>query len=151
MLEVATLWLTNKKGQILLARRSNTKKHDPGLWAASVSGKLEPGETVLQAVLRETKEELGVDTIFYRPIYLFKQDFVHPDGELRKFVMYGAKIDQKGIDHIEICEVEVAEIKWVEPDEMKQLLETEPGKIIPASAFVLWNEVLQQLKEKQLI
>lgn len=55
--EVATLCFVIRDGQILLIRKKR------GLGAGKVNGpggRLEPGETPLQAAIRETEEELGV-------------------------------------------------------------------------------------------
>lgn len=55
--EVATLCFVIRDGQILLIRKKR------GLGAGKINGpggRLEPGETPLQATIRETEEELGV-------------------------------------------------------------------------------------------
>lgn len=47
-----------REGQVLLARRANTGFED-GRYGP-VGGHLEPGETILQAAIRECREEVGV-------------------------------------------------------------------------------------------
>lgn len=47
--------------RVLLQKRSMTKDLYPGRWDTSVGGHLDRGETALAAVLRETREELGLD------------------------------------------------------------------------------------------
>jgi mutator protein MutT len=48
-----------ENGKILFVQRSATKKTLPNIWAFP-SGKVEKGESVEEAVVREAKEELGV-------------------------------------------------------------------------------------------
>jgi len=55
------VWLINSAGEILLQQRGSHKDSNPGLWDISAAGHIDPGETSLQAALRETREELGVE------------------------------------------------------------------------------------------
>lgn len=50
----------NKKGQLYLQQRSQTKDTYPGYWTVSASGHVNPGETYRQAARKELKEELGI-------------------------------------------------------------------------------------------
>lgn len=57
---VAAALLVDVDGRVLLARRPPGKKL-AGLWEFP-GGKVEPGETPERALVRELKEELGIDT-----------------------------------------------------------------------------------------
>ncbi len=46
--------------RLLLQKRAGSKDIQPGKWDTAVGGHLMPGETYLQAAIRETEEELGV-------------------------------------------------------------------------------------------
>jgi isopentenyldiphosphate isomerase len=50
----------DKKGRLLLQKRSTGKDVAPGKWDTSVGGHVNPGEDILEAAKREMKEELGV-------------------------------------------------------------------------------------------
>lgn len=54
------LILKDKKGKILLQKRSSTKDLYPGLWTVSISGHIDVNERKENAIVRETKEELGI-------------------------------------------------------------------------------------------
>ncbi len=60
---VSALWITNKEGDILLARRALTKKHDPGKWGPAVAGTVEKDETYKVNIVKESEEELGLKNI----------------------------------------------------------------------------------------
>ena len=60
VITVAAAALVNAEGQILVAQRPEGKAM-AGLWEFP-GGKLEPGETPEAALIRELKEELGIDT-----------------------------------------------------------------------------------------
>lgn len=66
----------NRKGEILLQKRSMNKDIGPGLWDVSVGGHLVPGETVADAARREMREELGIEFANIRFLYehIFRND-----------------------------------------------------------------------------
>ena len=55
------LWLYTTKGEILLQQRSHKKAIYPLLWDVSVAGHIDTGESFIEAALRETKEEIGLE------------------------------------------------------------------------------------------
>ncbi|OGI66449.1 hypothetical protein A2642_03190, partial [Candidatus Nomurabacteria bacterium RIFCSPHIGHO2_01_FULL_39_10] len=57
---VSALWITNEKDEVLLARRSLSKKRSPGCWGSAVAGTLEEGETYESNVIKEAGEEIGL-------------------------------------------------------------------------------------------
>lgn len=57
---VAVAFLFDKRGRLLLQRRSATKLTEPGRWDASVGGHVGVGERPEEAILREIQEEVGL-------------------------------------------------------------------------------------------
>lgn len=51
----------NQEDKLFLQKRSMKKDLNQGLWDTSAAGHVDSGEKYLQAAIRETKEELGVD------------------------------------------------------------------------------------------
>lgn len=47
--------------EIILQKRSNTKKNDPGKLTTTVSGHVASGQSYLEAAVRETVEESGIE------------------------------------------------------------------------------------------
>ena len=66
--------IRNSEGKYLLQQRALTKKYYPGLWDATC-GKVQAGETGLEAAVREVREELGIIAVpcqynlFFHGIY----------------------------------------------------------------------------------
>lgn len=54
-------------GNVLLARRSATRKAYPGLWSFP-GGHVEADETLEEALVRETGEEIGIVPLVYFPL-----------------------------------------------------------------------------------
>ena len=58
-LEFVSSIITNKKGNVLLLKRKDSLKLDPGKYD-SCSGHMKEGEVPIQSMLREMEEELGI-------------------------------------------------------------------------------------------
>ncbi|NNM67938.1 MAG: NUDIX domain-containing protein [Spirochaetales bacterium] len=56
----AQVWILDSQNRLLLQRRDPSKQTDPGKWDISVAGHVSAGQSVLEAALRETHEELGL-------------------------------------------------------------------------------------------
>jgi isopentenyldiphosphate isomerase len=64
--------VTDRSGRLLLQLRSQRKDVQPGRWDTSVGGHVDPGETIEQALWRELREELGLDTEPGAPEFLYR-------------------------------------------------------------------------------
>lgn len=111
----AHVWITNSKGELLIQKRTPTKKLYPNLWSIT-SGGTDTGETTLETAFREVKEELGItlkpEELELMMSYKRNHDFVD---------VYLARKDIK-LEDIVMQEEEVAEVKWVKPEELEELI-----------------------------
>ena len=57
----AHIWIMNNKKELLLQKRSPTKKSHPNCWDISGAGHIRARETVIEGAIRELKEELGIE------------------------------------------------------------------------------------------
>ena len=71
---VIHLHVFNRKGEIYLQKRPANKDIQPGKWDTSVGGHVALGETVEQALIREAKEELGIEDFTYKPFMHYRWD-----------------------------------------------------------------------------
>jgi isopentenyldiphosphate isomerase len=74
---VVHLHVLDHAGRLCLQRRSLSKDTNPGRWDTSVGGHVAAGEPVANALLREAREELGIDASDARPLfaYLYRSRF----------------------------------------------------------------------------
>ncbi len=79
MIEVAAGALTDANGRVLLMQRK-PGTHLAGTWEFP-GGKLEPGESIEQALARELREELGIDTRAFE--LLISLPWCYPEKSIR--------------------------------------------------------------------
>jgi len=65
---VVHLHVLNRNGEVYLQKRSLNKKIQPGKWDTAVGGHVIYGESLSEALLRESSEELGFTE--YNPVHL---------------------------------------------------------------------------------
>ncbi len=74
---VVHLHVLDPEGRLLLQKRAADKDTNPGRWDTSVGGHVRAGEDIREALLREAREELGIDASAARFLYkyLYASDF----------------------------------------------------------------------------
>jgi 8-oxo-dGTP diphosphatase len=108
LLQVAAGVIKNPQGQILIALRDPTL-HQGGLWEFP-GGKLEPGETAEQALLRELQEELDIIAHEAAPLITVKHSYPDRHVQLNVFLVENFSGLAKG------CQGQP--LKWVAPNEL---------------------------------
>lgn len=73
IVHVAVGVIVGKDGKIFIAKRPD-KVHQGGLWEFP-GGKVDEGETIQQAVVRELREELAIDVISSKPLIKIRHDY----------------------------------------------------------------------------
>lgn len=74
--------LYNEKGELFLQKRSMTKDLLPGKWDTSVGGHVSPGESIEEALRRETGEELGLKDFRFQ----FNKKYIWESSRERELV-----------------------------------------------------------------
>lgn len=117
------IFVTNSKGQILLQRRSPTKRIQPNKWDQSAGGHVDEGEDYLTAARREVFEELGIENPDLEEITkYYKESMVHGLNHKKFNMVYKMIYDGEII----FKEDEIAEVKWFTRQELDELVKTNP-------------------------
>ena len=113
---VVHIWVMSSSGDFLIQRRSEKRRLMPGEWA-STGGSAISGESSLTAAARELQEELGIcapkGTLKFMGRLKRRNSFLD---------VWFIKCDAD-ISRLRLQKSEVAEVKWVSPEELKTMIE----------------------------
>jgi len=123
-------YLFDADDRLLVTRRSLAKRSWPGVWTNSFCGHPRPQESLLDAIRRHGRSELGVDAHDIRPVL--------PQFSYRA-------VDAAGVVENEFCPVfvaraggvvephpdEVAELQWVTVDDLRAAIKVAPWAVSP--------------------
>jgi mutator protein MutT len=101
--------IIRRESKILISRRFDDV-HLPGLWEFP-GGKVLPGESLQAALIREIREELGVDVAVHNEVLTTEHQYPTKTVQLHFF---NCSI-RSGEPQI----IEVADLKWVTPSELR--------------------------------
>lgn len=138
---VAVALVINKQGQLLMARRHDPKnKGMHGRWEFP-GGKIEFGEKPVQTVVRETREEVGLQVAAVR--LLNNYSWFHPDrSHVQVFLLAYIARAQRGEKAVPHCK-EVSDVAWVSVD-------TALGMNVIENNKTILRDLKKSLKEKPL-
>lgn len=117
------VFILNDEGQVLLQKRSSTKKHYPNMWALC-TGHVEKGESASDAAVRELQEELGV-TVSLDHLYSFM------DGKFDSDIIcfFYIKCNFLAREFV-IQEEELFEVVWVSIDSLIDMIKNQKDTIV---------------------
>ena len=124
---VSALWLTNSKGEILVAKRSATKRINPNQWGVSVAGTVEFDETYEENIIKESEEEIGIK------LENFTKEKKYKISESHFTQFFKATMDI-AVEDFKLND-EVAEVKWISKDELKEDIKNNPEKYLTRMIF----------------
>ncbi|WP_346931256.1 NUDIX domain-containing protein [Clostridium sp.] len=125
---VIHLWILNSRNELLIQQRSADKDAGANLWYVSVGGHIESSESIESTLIRETKEELGLDispfmnSVEY--LYTFKETMIEKNGAFFDNEFYDVFVLKANfdIDEVTVQEEEVQAVKYISYDEFKNIV-----------------------------
>lgn len=132
----AHVWIWRKNHgvvEILLQKRSSTKRTWPNLYDISAAGHIDFDEQPLSAALRETKEEIGIN-IDVSELSLFSVQRVHliaPDGSIENEFqwLYITQLIENQTFNLQ--KIEVDSLEWIPLATFHSQLINKPNKYVP--------------------
>lgn len=113
-------FIIDENKNVLLQKRSSNKKLWPNLWDVTAGGHVNAGEFGRQALIREVKEEIGIDITDDDIKYLVGSSSITIQGDIVNKHYNECYIINKKIDiaNIKLQEEEVADIKYFSKEEI---------------------------------
>ena len=136
-----SVFIFNKKGELLLQQRALDKYHSPGLWTNTCCSHQRDGESNIEAGKRRLQEEMGFNCdlkeLFW---FVYKASF---DNGLTEH-----ELDHVMIGHYEDDPIvnldEAAAFKWMTLDDVKKDMELQP-ELYTEWFKIIFNEYDQRL------
>lgn len=134
--------------RVILQKRSDTKKNDPGKFTTTVSGHIESGQSYLDAAVRETYEEtsISVQASDLKDLGVIRAD--HTQGTYISKAMRGMfayKFDGD-ITDLKVEEGDGAGFAIFSIDELVKQLDTTPDAFAAVLTDTLGKELIKGIK-----
>lgn len=125
------VWVVNDKNEILLQYRCADKSLYPNTWDVSFAGHISAGENSIEALIREGKEELGIDVDLDKLNYIFtnREEIKYEQINSKEFVDIYILKQNVELDKIVFQAEEVSDAKYVPIGELFELVKQ--NKIMP--------------------
>ena len=121
---VSALWLTNSRGEVLIARRALEKKSSPGLWSCAVAGVVDGDETYEENMIRETQEEIGL-TLLPEELTLGIKE-----RRSRVFLQWYFATKDVAISDLTLQKEEVMGARWISLQELNAWMRESPHEFV---------------------
>ena len=137
-----SVFVFNKKGELMLQQRALDKYHSPGLWTNTCCSHQRSGESNLQAGKRRLQEEMGFECslreLFY---FVYKAPF---DNGLTEHELDHVMVGHYDADPM-INPTEVASFKWMPMEDIKKDILEQP------ELYTEWFKIIFKEYQERLL
>lgn len=124
--KAVVVFIVNSKNEVLIQKRSSNKKLWPNKWDITAGGHVDAGEFGFQAVIREAKEEIGID-INVNDLLFIGSTISHNEqkdiinNHFNEYYIVRKDLDIKDIN---LQLEEVQDIKWISKEDIILMIKT---------------------------
>lgn len=138
-----SVWIFNKKGELMLQQRASEKYHCGGMWTNTCCSHPRPGETTIDAAHRRLMEEMGFDCELRETIeFIYEIDFPNGLTEHEYLHVFIGRYDENPILNPE----EASDFKWISVDTLRKDIGADPNR------YTYWSRLtLEKLIEENII
>ena len=128
-----SIFLFNKKGELLIQKRAKSKYHSPGLWSNTCCSHPRPGRDLEDEAKKRLKEEMGIVECDLKEVFGFTYNLKIGDLIEHEFdhVFLGT-FDGKPKPNPK----EAEDWKWINKKELKKDIKENPGK------YTAWFKII---------
>ena len=118
--KAVAVFIMNSKNQVLLQKRSVNKKLWPNLWDMTAGGHVLAGEFGFQSIIREIKEEIGINVDKSDILFIGASisDTVKGEIKNRHYNEYYIVNKEIGISELKLQTEEVSDAKWFDMNDV---------------------------------
>ena len=124
-----SMFIYGTDGRVLLQQRSAAKPLWPMYWSNACCGHPLPGEDILTAAERRTREELGVACHQARFLYKFQYQARYSDGYSENELCHVFESELDGEPAPDPAEITAW--RWISPNALSQEIERHPERFTP--------------------
>ena len=140
-------FIIDKNKNILLQKRSANKKLWPNMWDVTVGGHVDSGEFGRQALIREVKEELGININDNDIKYLVGSTSINEQGDIINKHFNECYLITKNIDinDIKLQQDEVSDVKYFSKEELLNRINNNyEGLTVKTGAWNFLKKILER-------
>ncbi len=143
-----SVWIMNERGEILLQKRSATKKQGANNWSTSCAGHVDIGEEPIKAAIREIHEELGIE-VKEKDLKLLltaknARKLTNSYNNIFCY-LYFLRVNVP-IENYTIDKEEVSEVRYISFEELEKLVDEKPTNY-PFTAREYMPQVIEELRK----
>ena len=138
-----SVFIFNKKDELMLQQRAHSKYHSPGLWTNTCCSHQREGESNIQAGKRRLQEEMGFITDLKDTIsFIYKAPF---DNGLTEYEFDHILVGRYEEDPI-LNPEEAAAFKWMSLEDVKKDMEINP-QLYTAWFKIIFDKYYQTIRQ----